>query len=133
DVAFAGHRVRFHKRAAPSLLRVAAKIDVLLHADPSLARFFHELGGTFNPRMIAGTDRSSAQSWGIAIDIDTSLADYWRNAGPGKPIVWRNRVPQTIVDAFESEQFVWGGRWFHYDTMHFEYRPEQSDARCRAR
>ena len=20
--------------------------------------------------------------------------------------------------------FVWGGRWWHYDTMHFEYRPE---------
>ena len=19
---------------------------------------------------------------------------------------------------------IWGGRWFHYDTMHFEYRPE---------
>jgi len=19
---------------------------------------------------------------------------------------------------------VWGGKWYHYDTMHFEYRPE---------
>jgi hypothetical protein len=20
--------------------------------------------------------------------------------------------------------FIWGGYWYHYDTMHFEYRPE---------
>jgi hypothetical protein len=25
---------------------------------------------------------------------------------------------------------VWGGRWYHYDTMHFEYRPELFDPRC---
>ena len=30
----------------------------------------------------------------------------------------------TIVDVFERHGFIWGGRWFHYDTMHFEYRPE---------
>ncbi|MBP9613702.1 MAG: M15 family metallopeptidase, partial [Sulfurospirillum sp.] len=24
----------------------------------------------------------------------------------------------------EKYGFVWGGRWYHYDTMHFEYRPE---------
>jgi hypothetical protein len=133
DVKIAGKTVRFHKRgAAPALERVAARLDPILRADPTLARFFRELGGTFNPRNIAGTDRMSAHSWGIAIDIDTSLADYWRNAPDVKKVVWRNRIPQTIVDAFEAEGFVWGGRWFHYDTMHFEYRPELFDARCRA-
>jgi hypothetical protein len=25
---------------------------------------------------------------------------------------------------FEQHGFIWGGRWAHYDTMHFEYRPE---------
>ena len=25
---------------------------------------------------------------------------------------------------FEKHGFIWGGRWYHYDTMHFEYRPE---------
>jgi hypothetical protein len=37
---------------------------------------------------------------------------------------WRNRMPKHIVDAFERHGFIWGGRWYHYDTMHFEYRPE---------
>jgi hypothetical protein len=45
---------------------------------------------------------------------------------------WENRIPQFIVDAFEAEGFIWGGRWYHYDTMHFEYRPELFDAACRA-
>lgn len=126
-VKFAGHSVSFHKRAAPALGRVAARIDGLLRADPSLAKYFKDLGGTFNPRLIAGTTHASAHSWGMAIDIDTTYADYWRNGV--QPPVWRNRIPQSIVDAFEAEGFVWGGRWFHYDTMHFEWRPELFDRR----
>ena len=33
-------------------------------------------------------------------------------------------VPLPVVEAFEAEGFIWGGKWYHYDTMHFEYRPE---------
>lgn len=33
-------------------------------------------------------------------------------------------MPMQIVDAFERHGFTWGGRWNHYDTMHFEYRQE---------
>jgi len=33
-------------------------------------------------------------------------------------------MPQQIVDIFERHGFIWGGKWYHYDTMHFEYRPE---------
>jgi len=123
-VPFAGHTVLFHRRGAAALARVSAKLELLLPT-PALER----LGGTFATRAIAGTDRTSAHAWGIAIDIDPRVSDYWRNM-PGKP-VWKNRVPPAIVEAFESEGFVWGGRWFHYDTMHFEYRPELLDARCR--
>lgn len=128
-VNFRGHVVRFHPRAASALQAVDRRLGVIVGADPSLARFFVELGGTFNPRKIAGTDRASAHAFGIAIDIDPSLSDYWRNAGAR--IAWRNRVAQAIVDAFEAEGFVWGGRWYHYDTMHFEFRPELFDPRCR--
>ena len=45
---------------------------------------------------------------------------------------WKNQIPQAIVDAFEAEGFAWGGRWYHYDTMHFEWRPELRDPRCRS-
>ena len=39
----------------------------------------------------------------------------------------RTTVPKEIVDVFEKYGFIWGGRWYHYDTMHFEYRPELFD------
>jgi hypothetical protein len=126
-VPFAGHTVSFHRRAAPALARVDAKLRPLIATH---ARFFRDLGGTFSARTIAGTDRTSAHAWGIAIDLDPSASDYWRNAPAGHR-AWKNQVPAAVVDAFESEGFVWGGRWFHYDTMHFEYRPELLDARCR--
>ena len=32
--------------------------------------------------------------------------------------------PWEIVAAFEAQGFIWGGKWYHYDIMHFEYRPE---------
>lgn len=82
--------------------------------------------GTFNWRNIAGTDRLSVHSFGAAIDLDTSYADYWRWAGgkPGNVPVYKNRMPMEIVEIFERHGFIWGGRWYHYDTMHFEYRPE---------
>jgi D-alanyl-D-alanine carboxypeptidase-like protein len=127
-VSFAGHAIRIHKRVAEPLTRVAARIERAIGQDPSLARFFKSLGGTFNPRTIAGTDRTSAHAWGVAIDIDPALSDYWRNRPDPK---WTNRIPQAIVDAFEAEHFAWGGRWFHYDTMHFEYRPELFDPDCK--
>jgi hypothetical protein len=82
--------------------------------------------GTFNCRPIAGTDRGSTHGLGIAIDIATPKAHYWRWSKPdavGRP-VYRNEIPPEIVAVFEKHGFIWGGRWYHYDTMHFEYRPE---------
>jgi hypothetical protein len=33
------------------------------------------------------------------------------------------------VEIFERHGFIWGGKWGHFDTMHFEYRPEFFDTR----
>jgi len=93
-----------------------AKFDVYLY--PS--------AGTHNCRVIAGTDRVSAHGHGIAIDIALKHSDYWRNAKAGKDgiLAYKNEIPMEIVRVFEKHGFIWGGRWYHYDTMHFEYRPE---------
>lgn len=48
-------------------------------------------------------------------------ADYWRWSKSGD---YRNRIPEGLVAFFEQNGFIWGGRWSHFDTMHFEYRPE---------
>jgi len=40
------------------------------------------------------------------------------------PLCHINEIPWEIVHIFEKHGFIWGGKWYHYDTMHFEYRPE---------
>ena len=30
----------------------------------------------------------------------------------------------AVIDTFEKYGFIWGRKWYHYDAMHFEYRPE---------
>lgn len=128
-VDFVGKKIRVHRRARPAFEAVSAKLAALVAADASLASWFEGMGGTYNFRPIAGTDRLSAHSFGVAIDLATARSHYWRN--DGAKLVWKNLVPQSIVDAFESSGFVWGGRWYHYDTMHFEWRPEIFDPACR--
>jgi hypothetical protein len=82
--------------------------------------------GTYSCRAIAGTNRQSAHGFGIAIDIAAAHSDYWRRAKPGAGghIAYKNEIPWEIVRIFEAHGFIWGGKWYHYDTMHFEYRPE---------
>jgi hypothetical protein len=126
-VHFLGMAVRVHRSIVPALERVAARLKDA-RANATLAPFLRRLSGGFAARSIAGTDRKSAHAFGIAVDLDKSMSDYWRwQRGPHR---WRNRIPQEIVDAFEAEGFIWGGRWWHYDTMHFEYRPELVGPAC---
>lgn len=84
-------------------------------------KYINKTAGTFNYRVIAGTNRLSAHSYGIAIDINTDYSDYWQW---DKKIKYKNKIPIEIVEVFEKHGFIWGGKWYHYDTMHFEYRPE---------
>jgi len=78
------------------------------------------IGGTYNCRTIAGSGETSMHAWGAAIDLNTAYSDYWRWSRGS----YRNRMPASIVTIFERHGFIWGGRWSHFDTMHFEYRPE---------
>jgi len=83
---------------------------------------------TFNWRKIRGTNRLSTHSFGIAIDINIKYSNYWqwdcRCTSEEIILKYKNSIPQRIVDIFEKHGFIWGGKWYHYDTMHFEYRPE---------
>jgi hypothetical protein len=119
-----GGTVRISGRAgaAEALAAVSRELD---DGPASWRKFLKPVAGTYNCRVIAGTDRVSAHGWGIAIDIATAQTDYWYWSDPkGRNVVYRNRIPAEIGAVFERHGFVWGARWYHYDTMHFEYRPE---------
>lgn len=109
-----------------------AAVSVALDALPArYDAYLKPSAGAYNCRAIAGTERASAHGYGIAIDLAAGPAHYWRWARPGKDgrYAWRNSLPSEIVEIFEKHGFIWGGRWTHYDTMHFEYRPEILAAR----
>lgn len=92
----------------------------------SLKKYIINPAGTFNWRTISGTERFSTHCFGIAIDINVDHSNYWKwdNQDSGQTLSYRNRIPLEIVEIFERHGFIWGGKWYHYDTMHFEYRPE---------
>jgi hypothetical protein len=106
------------------LIEISSELDE--HAE--LKKYLTNIGGTFTWRNIAGTKRHSMHSYGMTIDINTTYSDYWQWAckctNEDAIIPYKNRIPQLIVDIFEKHGFIWGGKWYHYDTMHFEYRPE---------
>ncbi len=130
-IEFFGKRYSVHPLAHEPLKRVIARLAPLVRKQRWLAVFLKDMGGTWNWRPIAKSETLSTHAWGIAVDLNVKRAHYWQWQRPKQPLKWANKFPQEIVDAFEAEGFIWGGRWIHYDTMHFEYRPELLDPACR--
>jgi hypothetical protein len=87
---------------------------------------FSDVGGSFNWRNISGTNRLSIHSYGAAIDVNATLGGYWKWSGQkqGNVGAFENKIPEEVVEAMERFGFIWGGKWHHFDGMHFEFRPE---------
>ena len=108
---------------ANGVARALSAVRSELNALPAkYKKYLHPIGGTFKWRHIAGTNRLSVHSFGAAIDINVKYSAYWRWSKGGYR--YQNKIPYEIVRIFERHGFIWGGKWYHYDTMHFEYRPE---------
>lgn len=124
------------------LQQISHELDQLVLQKPEMAEYLTHPGGTFCWRMIAGSDRPSAHSFGMTIDINVAHSNYWlwdykkeqgmeqgvnvseKDVDNKKFPIYRNKIPSQIIKIFEKHGFIWGGNWYHYDTMHFEYRPE---------
>ena len=106
---------------AARLAAISREIDALPAA---IKRAAYPVAGAFSCRPVKDTGRPSMHSYAAAIDLNLAVSDYWLWQKKNDPIPYRNRMPQKIVDIFERNGFIWGGKWYHYDTMHFEYRPE---------
>ncbi|MBW6401136.1 M15 family metallopeptidase [Roseomonas sp. HJA6] len=134
DTALHLRPVTWMPRTRPQTLRVTTVNDVAsrlervidaLEAMPDRFRaYLVPSAGTYNCRAVADTGLPSVHGFGAAIDIAVRQSDYWAWTRTRGDIAYRNRIPPEIVEVFEAERFIWGGKWYHYDTMHFEYRPE---------
>ena len=152
-VNFLGQTVKFQKQmgAAAALERVGKELEAEARKDPELAKFLAPFVSKkidlrqygFFWRFVKGTTRLSTHSFGTAIDLllDNNGPQYWlwdeavKNPAKAKEgeNAYRNdhyipaaapRFNAKAVAIFERNGFIWGGKWNHYDTMHFEYRPE---------
>lgn len=150
-IDFLGNTVWFQKKmgAAVALQKVSRELQVLISQDATVANFLAgvvaqvEKPQTMNWRFVKGTNRLSTHSFGTGVDIviKSINAQYWlwdeavRNpvkAKQGEVAFEADHfIPAKtpyfhpkVVEVFERNGFIWGGKWNHYDTMHFEYRPE---------
>lgn len=72
-----------------------------LEKRPDLLKYVRNPGGGFNWRSIRGTDRRSAHSFGIAVDINVKYADYWLwDRELKRPHKYKNRYPLDIIEIF---------------------------------
>ena len=128
-ISFLGFRVNVHERIVQPLK--AAKTD------KEVANFVKSISKNeaYYWRVIANTNRKSFHSLGIAIDIRPKSYKgkevYWSWTKDKDPDGWmltplKNRwmPPQAVIDIFEDQGFIWGGKWIIFDNMHFEYHPE---------
>jgi peptidoglycan L-alanyl-D-glutamate endopeptidase CwlK len=135
----------FGKRGKGTSLRVTtvngvhhklqAISDALERLPKKLRSIASVSAGAYRWRKVRGTPRLSAHSYAIAIDIGVKHSNYWKwqRRTKNKLIKYRNRIPREIVQIFEKHGFIWGGKWYHFDTMHFEYRPELLIKGCTGR
>jgi hypothetical protein len=133
---FFKHELMVHYSILEELSLVEERIRAASASDPAVRAWLGKVGGLtgWNWRIIADTASRSFHSYGAAVDIlpkkDDGLATYWLWSAEHDKEWWnipyakRRHPPEAVVSAFESQGFVWGGKWRLFDTMHFEYRPE---------
>jgi len=137
SVTFLSHRMFVNELLVDPLAAAEAAILRVAGRDPSVAAWIEEMDITysFSNREIAGSGNRSQHAWGMAVDLVPysyeGLHVYWRwsrvfdrEGWDRIPVDQRWSPPQPVIDIFEAHGFIWGGKWPHFDAIHFEYRPE---------
>lgn len=96
----------------------------LILNNEGIKEFVLPLLGTYVFRKIANSNQLSMHAFGLAVDLAPKRESYWLNASYEQGLKLLRLYPKQLVEIFESNGFIWGGKWAHFDLMHFEYRPE---------
>lgn len=124
SVGYKKYQFNKNNNAADSLRSAMNDLVSISKTNGSINSFLFPASGTFNYRIISGTNRLSPHSFGTAIDLKSDKFDYWKWATKEQGEKRLASYPRDIVKVFERNNFVWGGKWNHFDILHFEYRPE---------
>jgi hypothetical protein len=135
-IRFLGREVLINPNLLEEVSGIERDLRALAAVDKEAAAWMASIGSVegFAWRSVAGTRSRSMHSYGAAIDIvpsrSKSLSWYWLDARESGlpwyelPLSRRITVPDSVVKIFERYGFIWGGKWFFWDLVHFEYRPE---------
>lgn len=96
----------------------------IFKSDKKAAACFYPINGTYNYRVISGTGMLSPHAYAIAIDLNRNNKDYWKWATLEQGNERIREYSKELPKVFEANNFVWGGKWSHFDILHYEYRPE---------
>lgn len=133
---YLGLRVSVHRDLVGKLQKIETRLTEMASTDAEVQNFLDSLISIegYNWRDIRDSANRSNHSWGIAIDmlprnwgkknIYWNWISYWNDKWMLIPPDRRWMPPLSVIRVFESEGFIWGGKWILWDTMHFEYRPE---------
>ncbi|MBE6049305.1 MAG: M15 family metallopeptidase [Clostridium sp.] len=110
--------------ASAALDQTLSDLICLSKSNNKIGGILYPASGTFNYRVISGTGRLSPHAYGIAIDLKSDRRDYWKWCTKEEARTRLLEYPEDLVKTFERNNFVWGGKWGHFDILHFEYRPE---------
>lgn len=133
---FLGRKLTVHEKIEEPLKQVEKNITKKRLWNSEVRNFIKEITtcDCYHWRDVRDTGSRSFHSYAIAVDILPkgwgNKIVYWsweRDRNPNwmlVPIEKRWCPPQAVIDAFEAEGFIWGGKWDIWDNMHFEYRPE---------
>jgi hypothetical protein len=136
STTFLDHRMFVNNLLIDALAAVEEDILEAATDNSSVATWIDELNITYSmiDREIAGSPTRSHHAWGMAVDFVPNsyerLNVYWRWSRVYEeewhriPVEQRWSPPQAVIEIFESHGFIWGGKWTHFDNIHFEYRPE---------
>jgi len=135
-VPFLNHNAYMNNFCEEALIKVEEELLKVAESDQEVQAFIDNLKTiySFQQRNVRGTENVSYHSYGLALDLVPSSYDrkhanwIWSTAFVDEwyliPLKKRWSPPQIVIDAFEKNGFVWGGKWVHFDTIHFEYAPE---------
>jgi len=121
---YTNYQFNKNNNANTSLDAVFKELIPLAKTRGDIGSILYPASGTYNYRVISGTGRLSPHSYGIAIDLKSDKRDYWKWSSEKQGQQRLLDYPKELVEAFERNNFVWGGKWNHFDILHFEYRPE---------
>lgn len=149
SIPFLGERSNAHERLRKPLQKVEKEIYEVLEAAKKddadektksdaqeIQKFIDELisADSYSWRNISDSGNRSFHSLGLAVDLlprgwgNKNLYWAWRRDIDPEwmllPLSQRWMPPKKVIELFEQNGFIWGGKWGIWDNMHFEYRPE---------